>query len=222
MDWWVVLGSLKVLGVHEGQKKTANPGDSLSQSLPTPPLSLQGLQNCQKPWPHSRKPPYQRTKDSMSQGAAERPVTTHPRHVPREKERGGNRSREHACVHTRTNTHQRGTTRAHTLLRGTPRHVQLRDRHKSQRHASKIPPKNNPEHPKSASLRPLEAPKLVEAAQESSENTKDTGQSQRTADRQRIHPHWDTHTLTVVCVWPCASTQTYTHTHPGNAQHEVR
>lgn len=89
----------------------------------------------------------------MSQGAVGRPVTTHPRHVPRE-ERGGKRSEAHVCARTCTCTWTRHAPSTHTLQRypdtdntdATPK-----DAH------PKTFPKKHSKFSKSGPLRPTEA-----------------------------------------------------------------
>ena len=73
-----------------------------------------------EPWPPSRKPPFQRTEDFMSQGAVGRPVATPPDVFRGRRIEAGTEHTECVPVHTHTHTHTRVSKtqpRAHTLLR---------------------------------------------------------------------------------------------------------
>ena len=58
-----------------------------------------------EPWPPSRKPPFQRTEDFMSQGAVGRPVATPPDVFRGRRIEAGTEHTECVPVHTHTHTH---------------------------------------------------------------------------------------------------------------------
>lgn len=119
----VVLGSLKVLGVRERQRKRAQPwGHFFPKSLHSTTFAPRTTELPDGLAP-LQKGPYQRTEDSMSQGASKRCVTTHPRYVPRE-ERLEQKQSTSMCVHTFIKETQPQAPQSSD----TPRHVQVRDK----------------------------------------------------------------------------------------------
>lgn len=112
--WTGSIRPLEMWGVWGGQRRRVQPWGQFIPKSPHCALSLQGPQNCQKPWPPSRKPPFQRTEDFMSQGAVGRPVATPPDMFQGRRKEAGTECTECARVHT--HMHQR-QPQAHTLLR---------------------------------------------------------------------------------------------------------
>lgn len=180
------------------------PGDTLSQSIPTVPLSLQGPQSCQEAWPQSRKAPYQRTEDSMSQAASGRHVTTHPDLFPgRRREAGTQAERTPVCTRAHSPEPQPW---AHTPQRCSQTRATERFRHNSQRHTSQVPPKNNPKLPKNGSLdhRGFRTQRRPRRAQEQRQGQPRTAASRGRHTHPGAHAHSSTHVLR-------AGTQTHTH-----------
>lgn len=129
--WTGSIRPLEMPGGWGGQRRRVQLWGQFIPKSPHCTLSLQGPQNCQKPWPPSRKPPFQRTEDFMSQGAVGRPVATPPDVFRGRRIEAGIEHTECVPVHTHTRVSKTHSSDTLTCVPGretdaTPKHTQPR------------------------------------------------------------------------------------------------